>query len=113
MFETILSTLDLETLVLGIASLVFILFIVKAHFGVNAFDIKSTVTDENGRFSLSKFGQLVALLVSTWVLIYETRKGHLTEWLFAGYMAAWAGANLLNKYLDRGKPTSSDDTTDK
>lgn len=103
-----LQTLDLETIILGIGSIIFLIFLVKAHLSENPFDIKSTITDETGRFSLSKFGQLVAMITSTWVLIYQTRHAALTEWLFAGYMAAWAGANLLNKYLDRGKAESTD-----
>lgn len=110
--NNILATLDLETLVLGISSLLFIIFLITAHSSkVQPFDIKTTIVDESGRFSLSKFGQLVALMVSTWVLIYQTRHNNLTEWLFIGYMSAWAGANLLNKYLDRGK--TSDTETDK
>lgn len=102
----ILETLNLETIILGIGSLIFIAFLIKSHVSAEPFDIRSVIVDESGRFSLNKFGQLVALLVSTWVLIYQTRQALLTEWLFAGYMAAWAGANLLNKYLDRGNSTT-------
>lgn len=98
--------LDLETVTLALGSIAFISVLVRFHMSKHPFDIKTTITDKSGRFSLNKFGQMVALLVSTWVLIYQTRHAALTEWLFAGYMAAWTGANLLNKYLDRGNRAS-------
>ena len=57
-----------------------------------------------GKLSLAKLGQLIALLVSTWVIIYATTHAGLTEWLFTGYMLAWSGAHLVQRYIDRGKP---------
>jgi len=64
------------------------------------FDLRKTIINKDGSVSLGKLGQAVALMVSTWVLIHETRAGVLSEWLFIGYMAAWAAANLTSKFID-------------
>jgi len=73
------------------------------------FDIRDLLVDKRTkRLSLNKIGQFFALLVSTWVLIYETRSGRLTEWLFISYMVAWSGANLANKYIE-GKNKKQDE----
>jgi hypothetical protein len=69
------------------------------------FDLRWLIVDtKTHRVSLFKLGQLVALLTSTWALVYQTRHDHLTEWLFTAYMIAWAGANVANKFVDRKPP---------
>jgi hypothetical protein len=80
-------------------------FLLYWHFDKSTkFDVRDLMIDkETDRLSLYKIGQFFALLVSTWILIHETRNGRLSEWLFAFYMAAWSGANLMNKYLDKTK----------
>jgi hypothetical protein len=50
--------------------------------------------------SLQKFGQVTALLVSTCAIMHELFNGRLSEWLFAGYMVAWAGSNAVSKWID-------------
>lgn len=93
--------LNLETIVLLLGSLAFILLLYKWHSDEHVeFDIRHAfVDDKTGKTSLSKFGQFVALAISSWLIINETRQARLTEWLFIGYMVTWAGANSLNKYL--------------
>ena len=97
--------LALDNVVLLIASVVLCGFLLYWHFDkATKFDVRDLMVDkETDRLSLYKIGQFFALLVSTWVLIHETRNGRLSEWLFAFYMAAWSGANLVNKYLDKTK----------
>lgn len=72
------------------------------------FDLRDLVTDKGAqRVSLSKFGQLVALLVSTWALVHETLSGRLSEWLFGAYMLAWAGAQVASlAFSTRQKPAA-------
>lgn len=66
----------------------------------NKFDLLDLISGEDGKLSLSKTGQLVALLVSTWGFVAIIRADKMTEWYFAGYMLAWAGVNIANKALD-------------
>lgn len=66
------------------------------------FDLRYLLVDsQTNKVSLFKLGQLLALLTSTWALIYETRTGNLTEWLFLAYIATWSGANVASKIVDR------------
>jgi len=65
----------------------------------NNFDLLDLISID-GKLSLAKTGQLVALLVSTWGFVALVRAEKLTEFYFTGYMLAWAGANLASKALD-------------
>jgi hypothetical protein len=99
-----LKTLDIETIVLAFGTLLFLVFLVKWHVdSENDLDIRSAFM-KDGKLSLAKSGQALALIVSTWVLIYQTRNNRLTDWLFTGYMVAWSGANMASKYLDTKNP---------
>ncbi len=73
------------------------------------FNLQDLLIDHGTKkLSLHKIGQFFALMVSTWILIHETKLGRLTEFLFTGYMAIWSGSNLMSKYLDNKKQKESD-----
>lgn len=94
-----------DTYILLLAALVFALLLSYWQRTDAEFDLRWLLVDTvTGKVSLFKLGQFVALVVSTWVLVYETRRGMLTEWLFGFYMAAWAGANIANKFVERKLP---------
>lgn len=99
-----IQDLNIETIILLLAGLGVVIVLIVWHLKDSKFDASQIVTNADGTFSLSKFGQLLSLLVSTWIIIYQTRHGLLTEFLFSGYMLAWAGANAFNKYLESKKP---------
>jgi hypothetical protein len=100
-FATINTYIDLIVLLGGAA--VFAYLMVYWHLDKKTrFDVRDLIIDSATKeLSLYKVGQLVALIISTWILIYETRAGKLTEWLFGSYMIAWSGANLIKKYLEK------------
>jgi len=63
--------------------------------------------------SLGRQGQFTAMVISTWVLVTVTLKGGLAEWLFIGYMFAWASAQFGSLWLKiKGQGGSSTTTTD-
>jgi hypothetical protein len=102
MVTEFLKHVDLDLLVLCISAVVFLGMMINWHTRPNnSFDLKDTFVDKSGTLSLSKLGQMIAMLVSTWIIIYQTRHNLLTEWLFTGYMLAWAGANVAHKWLDQ------------
>jgi hypothetical protein len=115
MFLTIwnlaLASPEFTFLVVGLTILLIVL--VYWHMSSDVrFDLRDLLIDSKTKeLSLSKTGQFLALLISTWVLMYETRAGRLTDWLFTGYMLAWAGANSLNKYLEQKNGSSQSSTT--
>ena len=100
--------IDLDTIVLMIASftVLFSAWLWQRNPEVK-FDLIDLISD-NGKLSLFRTGQLVALLTSTWGFIALTRAGTLTEIYFLTYMAAWAGANIASKALDARKPKEDD-----
>ena len=74
----------------------------------NTIDLK-TILIKDGELSLSKLGQLIALLVSTWIIVYQTRHELLNEWLFTSYLFTWTGANVMSKYLGPRPPAPRQD----
>lgn len=102
--------IDYDTAVLSVTFLCGMLLLGRWHRDKdNAFDLRWIIVDtKSNRVSLFKVGQFVALVVSTWALIYEVRHNRLTEWLFVGYMISWAGANTLNKVVDKRNEPSKE-----
>ena len=97
-------TITFDTAVLIIATLVVLISAwLWQRDSTNKFDLLDLISGDDGKLSLSKTGQLVALLVSTWGFVAITRADKMTEWYFAGYMLAWAGANIASKALDAKK----------
>ena len=77
----------------------------------NTVDIKDLICSD-GRINEAKFMRFTAFVVSTWGFVYLIVDQRFSEWYFAGYMAAWAGNALVNKWLNRkqasqGQPTST------
>jgi hypothetical protein len=91
----------IDTIVLGVGALVVVSVLVRWHLDPdNTFKLSDLIADETtGKISLFRTGQAIALLVSTWGFVVLTRSGKLSEWYFAGYMLAWAGANLAKVAL--------------
>jgi predicted metal-binding membrane protein len=72
------------------------------HADGTRFDLRHVLIDSaTDRVSLHKFGQFVALVVSTAVLWYEMMHARLSEWLFTGYMLTWAGTALAKRWIDK------------
>lgn len=74
----------------------------------NQIDLKDLVCT-NGKINEAKFMRFTTFVVSTWGFVYLIVDQRFSEWYFAGYMAAWAGNALLNKWLtikeQSGAPT--------
>lgn len=96
---------NLDTLALIAATLAVLWIVWRWHRDpTSPFDIADLMTDAAGKVSLFKTGQLIALLASTWGFVVLTRAEKLTEWYFAGYMLAWAGANIAKVAIDAKAP---------
>ncbi len=79
----------------------------------NKFDLLDLVNGGDGRLSLGKTGQLVALLVSTWGFVALTRAGELTEWYFLAYMATWTGVGVARQFIGAKAQRQSGETLEK
>lgn len=64
----------------------------KAHTATdNNFDIKYLLIDDaTDRVSLKKFGALVALIISSWIVLFMTVKGQMTEGILGLFLFVWA-----------------------
>ena len=60
------------------------------------------------RIDTRKFYMLGAWVVSTWGFIYLLIEERFSEWYFAGYMAAWVGNALVDKYISTNKEPKDD-----
>jgi len=54
---------------------------------------------DTGRLSSAKIGQLIGLIVSTWVVITLASKGSLGVDIFLAYLAFTGGVDMFGKYL--------------
>jgi hypothetical protein len=73
------------------------------------FDLRDLIC-YRGELNQGKFMRFGAWIISTWGFVYLVLDQKLTEWYFAGYMAAWAGNALISKYLDRGRASDAEPT---
>ncbi len=95
-------TYDIPAILFGIGNALFCLILLRWHVSDGQFDFRYTLM-ERGRISLSRLGQLTALVVSTGVVVHQTVKGQLTEWLFLAYIGTWAGAYLAKKWAPKAE----------
>ena len=90
------SGMVISLIVIVILSLAFIWNIQRDR--ENQVDIKDLICSD-GRINEAKFMRFTAFVVSTWGFVYLIVDQRFSEWYFAGYMAAWAGNALVNKWL--------------
>lgn len=89
------------TLALAFWLLVSLLFLLSAQRRSKTFTLLDLVTGDNGRASMSKFGQCGAFVISSWGFVFLVEGGTLSEWYYGTYMVAWTGTSLLNKMIDQ------------
>lgn len=90
-------------LALVVFFLVFILYVWHRDSKSNI-DLKDLIC-KNNRIDEKKFVRFGAWIVSTWGFVYLIVEERFSEWYFAGYMAAWVGNALIDKYISNSKET--------
>lgn len=100
------NAMDMILLVMVAAS---ILILLKLQRTKDKFDLRSVISDDRGQPSIHKIGQLVALLLSTWMLIWLAVHSQMTEGYFGTYMGVWAAAQAADKWLGRAVDKSEED----
>lgn len=66
----------------------------------NNIDLKDLICSK-GRIDEKKFVRFGAWIVSTWGFVYLIVEERFSEWYFMGYMAAWVGNAILDKYVNK------------
>lgn len=92
----------MATLLLLLFLLVVVYPIIKWHNNpsVTKIDLADLIVD-NGKISLFKIGQVVALIISSWAFILLVQQKNLTWEYFATYMGIWTGANIAKIALKK------------
>ena len=103
LWHALVVDLTSAKLFFGIGVLSYAGVLAKWHSDESKFDFReSLIEPETGRVSLSRLGQLTALATSTAILVYiALTSGSVPEWMFAAYMAAWAGTYIAAKYAPK------------
>ena len=104
LFETLIASFfgDVPGVIVAVLAAFVTGVLFRWHSDGTRFDLRHVLIDlATDRVSLHKFGQFVALIVSTAVLWYEMMHARLTEWLFTGYMLTWAGTALAKRWIDK------------
>jgi hypothetical protein len=92
-----------------VAMIVGLLILCYIQFKKDSLDLRYLILDDvTGKPSLSKLGQLIALVMSSWGFQYQILNDRMTEWYFGLYMSAWAVTGLANKWLS-GKQNLTQD----
>jgi hypothetical protein len=95
-------------LVLVVAFLILLLYVWHRDSRSNI-DLKDLIC-VNGKIDEKKFARFGAWIVSTWGFVYLILENKFSEWYFMGYMAAWVGNAIFDKYINRPKETIDDRT---
>lgn len=96
------NPMDIALILIIIALIWILIRLQRGKKGRGKVDLRWMILDERTKHpSLHKFGQLVALLISSWAFIYETLHGHLTDGFMLAYMGAWTAAVAANQYIGK------------
>lgn len=94
-------TVGMSTLLLIVVFFLLVIIWIWHRNSDNNIDVKDLVCTD-GHLDEKKFVRFGAWIVSTWGFVYLILDQRFSEWYFAGYMAAWVGNALIDKYLARG-----------
>ena len=88
-----------SVLILVVVFLILLLWIWHRNSESNI-DLKDLICSR-GKIDEKKFVRFGAWIVSTWGFVYLIVEERFSEWYFMGYMTAWVGNALLDKYLTK------------
>jgi hypothetical protein len=86
-----------------------IITLVKIQRAPDTFDLRAVIADDAGKPSVHKIGQLTALVLSTWQLVYLTIHNQMTVEYFGLYMGVWAAAQTADKWISKSRDRPADE----
>jgi len=95
-------------LIMVVLFLVFILWIWHRNSDTNI-DLKDLICSR-GKLDEKKFVRFGAWIVSIWGFVYLIIEERYSEWYFMGYMTAWVGNAILDKYISNRNDTQQPST---
>lgn len=108
----ILERLDLLAIIGLLFALIFFIWLYRVSSSRrNTYSLSDLITT-GGHMDLSKIGQLVAMISTTWVFIHMEMRSATVEWYAGLYMLAWIGARFGSLYAKiRGGAGTVETTT--
>lgn len=82
----------------------------RSTLAISNIDLDDLLLGEDGRLSKAAAVMMGAFGVTTWIMVYMTLQGKMTEGYFAAYMAAWVGPTVT-KLIVGARATASSGTT--
>lgn len=86
----------------------------------NSFNFSDLLEDDSGKIGGSKMRLNLAFIICSWILLYYSLNGTLSEWLFAAYLGAFVYDRAQSRSAESAaaasaQPTSAQptDNTDK
>lgn len=76
----------------------------KAQFSKDSMINLNSLIIDKGVVTLAKFGGLLALLTTTWLVVYLAVDKALTEGIFIGYVVGWGGVKIAADFTSRPAP---------
>lgn len=95
---------NIMVVVLILVGLCFAYMLIRLHRSGGDNNLKSVISDTDGKPSIHKIGQLTALVLSTWLMIYLALHGQMSIEYFGSYMGVWAAAQVADKWLGDRRP---------
>lgn len=83
---------------LGIGAFI-ILYMIQAKR--DNFDLRALISDDKRQPSIHKLGQLTALVMSTWMLVYLAVHDRMTPEYFITYMGIWTAAQTADRWIGK------------
>jgi len=77
----------------------------STNTNINKWHLRDLFLEDSGKASTSKLAQLVALMVSTWAILFLTLHNNLTEGYFLAYIGAWVVNRGATKYFNKKADT--------
>jgi len=65
-------------------------------------NLEDLLLGEDGRISKKACVMFGAFILTSWVVIYQTVSGELSDWLFAAYIAAWVAPTVSELLAGKG-----------
>ncbi len=97
--------------VLAIALLVVLFSLLRRDRNAHsAIDLEDLLIGEDGKVSKAACVMLGSFLMTTWVIVYLTYTGKLTEGYFTAYLATWVAPTVARLFKAPASPTQPPQT---
>lgn len=94
-WTTLLKTIDLSAIVLIVMSVTAILIVWSWHKDDTGFSLQQALVDNvTGKLAIEKVGYMIALTVTTWIMIAIQLERKMTPELLMIYLSAFVAARL-------------------